>query len=241
MAGSPVEQFRIEPLVPIKLGGLDVSFTNSSLSMVIAVCVVSALLVLSVRRRALIPGRWQAAAELLYEGTASMIRDTVGNEGRKYFPFVFTLFMFLLFGNLVGLVPYAFTYTSHIIVTAALAIFVFLAVTVIGFARHGLGYLRLFLPEGTPVVAAPLLIVIEILSYLSRPFSLAMRLAINMLVGHVLLQLLASFVIALGVAGIVPIGFMGAIFLLELLVAVLQAYVFTILACIYLNDAIHMH
>ena len=183
MAGSPVEQFKIEPLVPIKLGGLDVSFTNSSLSMVIAVCVVSALLVLSVRRRALIPGRWQAAAELLYEGTASMIRDTVGNEGRKYFPFVFTLFMFLLFGNLVGLVPYAFTYTSHIIVTAALAIFVFLAVTVIGFARHGLGYLRLFLPEGTPIVAAPLLIVIEILSYLSRPFSLAMRLAINMLVG----------------------------------------------------------
>jgi F-type H+-transporting ATPase subunit a len=238
---SPVEQFRIEPLVPIKLGGLDVSFTNSSLSMVIAVLLVSALLVLSVRRRALIPGRWQSAAEMLYEATANMIRDTVGSEGRRYFPFIFTLFMFLLFGNLVGLVPFAFTYTSHIIVTVALALTVFIGVTIIGFARHGLGYLHLFLPAGTPIVAAPLLIVIEILSYLSRPFSLAMRLAINMLVGHVLLQLLGGFVIALGVIGIVPIGFMGAIFLLELLVAVLQAYVFTILCCIYLNDAIHMH
>jgi F-type H+-transporting ATPase subunit a len=241
MTASPVEQFRIEPLVPIKLGGVDASFTNSALFMVVAVLIAGALLTLSVRRRALVPGRWQSVAEMLYEGTANMIRDTVGSEGRKYFPFIFTLFMFLLFGNLIGLVPYTFTYTSHIIVTAALALTVFFGVTIIGFAKHGLGYLRLFLPEGTPIVAAPLLVVIEILSYLSRPFSLAMRLAINMLVGHVLLQLLASFVIALGVLGIVPIGFMGAIFLLELLVAVLQAYVFTILSCIYLNDAIHMH
>lgn len=241
MTVSPVEQFRIEPLVPIKLGGVDVSFTNSALFMVVAVLLISALLTLSVRRRAMVPGRWQSVAEMLYEGTANMIRDTVGSEGRKYFPFIFTLFMFLLFGNLIGLVPYTFTYTSHIIVTVALALVVFIGVTIIGFAKHGLGYLRLFLPEGTPMVAAPLLIVIEILSYFSRPFSLAMRLAINMLVGHVLLQLLASFVIALGVLGIVPIGFMGAIFLLELLVAVLQAYVFTILSCIYLNDAIHMH
>jgi len=241
MTASPVEQFRIEPLVPIKLGGLDFSFTNSALFMVVAACAASALFVLSVRRRAVIPGRWQAATEMLYEVTAGMIRDTVGSEGRRYFPFIFTLFMFLLFGNLIGLIPYTFTYTSHIIVTAALAMAVFIGVTIIGFARHGLGYLHLFLPEGTPIVAAPLLIVIEILSYFSRPFSLAMRLAINMLVGHVLLQLLAGFVIALGVLGFVPIGFMGAIFLLELLVAVLQAYVFTILSCIYLNDAIHMH
>jgi F-type H+-transporting ATPase subunit a len=241
MAASPVEQFRIETLVPIKLGGVDASFTNSSLSMVIAVLIVSALLVLSVRRRAVVPGRWQSAAEMLYEATANMIRDTVGNEGRRYFPFIFTLFMFLLFGNLLGLVPYRFTYTSHIAVTAALALTVFVGVTVIGFAKHGLHYLRLFLPEGTPIAIAPLLVAIEILSYLSRPFSLAMRLAINMLVGHVLLQLLAGFVIALGFLGFVPIGFMGAIFLLELLVAVLQAYVFTILCCIYLNDAIHMH
>ena len=238
---SPVEQFKIEPIVPIKLGGVDVSFTNSALFMVVAVLIVSALLTLSVRRRALVPGRWQSVAELMYEGTAGMIRDTVGSEGRKYFPFIFTLFMFLLFGNLIGLVPYTFTYTSHIIVTVALAMVVFIGVTVIGFAKHGLGYLRLFLPEGTPIVAAPLLVVIEILSYLSRPFSLAMRLAINMLVGHVLLQLLASFVITMGVLGIVPIGFMGAIFLLELLVAILQAYVFTVLSCIYLNDAIHLH
>ena len=238
---SPVDQFRIEPLVPIKLGSVDVSFTNSALFMVVAILIASALLTFSVRRRALVPGRWQSVAELLYEGTANMIRDTVGNEGRKYFPFIFTLFMFLLFGNLIGLVPFTFTYTSHIIVTGALALTVFIGVTIIGFAKHGLGYLRLFLPEGTPIVAAPLLVVIEIISYFSRPFSLAMRLAINMLVGHVLLQLLAGFVIALGVLGFVPIGFMGAIFLLELLVAVLQAYVFTILCCIYLNDAIHMH
>jgi len=241
MAASPVEQFRIEPLVPIKLGGVDVSFTNSALFMVVAACAVSALLILSVRRRALVPGRWQSAAEMLYEVTANMIRDTAGSEGRKYFPFIFTLFMFLLFGNLIGLIPYTFTYTSHIIVTAALAVTVFIGVTVIGFVQHGLGYLRLFLPHGTPLPVAPLLVAIEILSYLSRPFSLAMRLAINMLVGHVLLQLLAGFVIALGVFGVVPIGFMAAIFLLELLVAVLQAYVFTILSCIYLNDAIHMH
>jgi F-type H+-transporting ATPase subunit a len=238
---SPVEQFKIEPWVPIKVGGMDVSFTNSSFAMVIAVLFASAILVLSVRRRALVPGRWQSVAELLYEGTAGMIRDTVGNEGRKYFPFIFTLFMFLLFGNLLGLVPYNFTFTSHIIVTVALALVVFVGVTIIGFARHGFGYLHLFLPEGTPIVAAPLLVLIEILSYFSRPFSLAMRLAINMLVGHVLLQLLAGFVILLGVAGVVPIAFMGAIFLLELLVAILQAYVFAILSCIYLNDAIHMH
>src|SRR5579862_3332363 len=180
---SPVEQFKIEALVPIKLGNVDASFTNSSLSMVIVLVLVSALFVLSVRRRAVIPGRWQSAAEMLYEATANMIRDTVGSEGRRYFPFIFTLFMFLLFGNLVGLVPYSFTYTSHIAVTAALALTVFIGVTIIGFARHGLGYLHLFLPEGTPMVAAPLLIVIEIISYLSRPFSLAMRLAINMLVG----------------------------------------------------------
>ncbi|HEY1723451.1 MAG TPA: F0F1 ATP synthase subunit A [Magnetospirillaceae bacterium] len=241
MAVSPVEQFKIVPWIPIKVGGVDVSFTNSAFFMVVAALIVGLILTLSVRRRAMVPGRWQSVAELMYEGTANMIRDAVGSEGRRYFPFIFTLFMFLLFGNLIGLVPYTFTFTSHIIVTVALALVVFIGVTIIGFARHGFGYLHLFLPEGTPIVAAPLLIVIEILSYFSRPFSLAMRLAINMLVGHVLLQLLASFVVALGVIGIVPIGFMGAIFLLELLVAILQAYVFTILSCIYLNDAIHMH
>ncbi len=241
MAQSPVEQFRIERLLPIHLGGVDISFTNSAAVMLAAALLAAALFVLAMRNRALVPGRWQSVAEILYQGGAGMLRDTVGAEGRKYFPFVFTLFMFLLFGNLIGLIPYTFTFTSHIIVTAALAVFVFIGVTVIGFAKHGLHYLKLFLPEGTPIFVAPLLVVIEILSYLSRPFSLAMRLAINMLVGHVLLQLLAGFVIALGVFGIVPIAFMGGIFLLELLVAVLQAYVFTILSCIYLNDAIHMH
>ncbi len=241
MAVSPVEQFRIESLVPLRVGHVDFSYTNSALFMTVAVCLASALLVLSVRRRAMVPGRWQSVAELLYEGTATMIRDTVGSEGRKYFPFIFSLFVFLLFGNLIGLIPYTFTYTSHIIVTAALALTVFVGVTVIGFVRHGTHYFRMFLPEGAPKLAAPILIPIEIISYLSRPFSLSVRLAANMLVGHVLLQLLGGFVVSMGVLGILPISFMSAIFLLEFLVAALQAYVFTILSCIYLNDAIHMH
>ena len=241
MAVSPVEQFRIETLVPIKLGNLDVSFTNSAMFMVLAVILVSALFLLSVRRRAMVPGRWQSVSEMLYEVTANMVRDNAGVEGRRYFPFVFTLFLFLLCGNLIGMVPYTFTFTSHIAVTFALAIFVFIAVTIIGFARHGLHFLRMFFPHGAPLASAVILIPIELISYLSRPFSLAIRLAANMMVGHVILKLLAGFIIALGIAGILPMAFLGAITMLEFFIAVLQAYVFTILACVYLRDAIHMH
>ena len=184
---NPVEQFKIEPLIPLEIGGVDVSFTNSSLFMMVAVVLATAFLTLSVSGRALIPGRWQSMAELLYEFVANMIRDNVGSAGRKYFPFVFSLFMFVLFGNLIGMVPYTFTYTSHIIVTFGLAIIIFIAVTIIGFARHGTHYLRMFFPHGAPWPTAFILVPIELISYCSRPFSLAIRLFANMTVGHIIL------------------------------------------------------
>jgi F-type H+-transporting ATPase subunit a len=207
----------------------------------VAVVLATAFLTLSVKGRALIPGRWQSMAELMYEFVANMIRDNVGSEGRKYFPFIFSLFMFVLFGNLIGMVPYTFTYTSHIIVTFGLAIVIFLGVTVIGFARHGAGYLRMFFPHGAPLATAIILVPIELISYCSRPFSLAIRLFANMTVGHIILKVMAGFIIALGIAGIAPMAFLGGVTVLEFGIALLQAYVFTILTCIYLHDAIHMH
>ncbi len=238
---NPVEQFKIEPIVPLEIGGVNVSFTNSSLWMVVAVVLATGFLTLSVKGRALIPGRWQSMAELMYEFVANMIRDNVGSEGRKYFPFIFTLFMFVLFGNLIGMVPYTFTYTSHIAVTFGLAIVIFLGVTVIGFARHGFHYLRMFFPHGAPLATAVILVPIELISYCSRPFSLALRLFANMTVGHIILKVMAGFIIMLGIAGIAPMAFLGGITVLEFGIALLQAYVFTILTCIYLHDAIHMH
>ena len=242
---SPVEQFRIEPLVPFEIGGVNISFTNSALLMVVCVCLVTAFLTLSVRGRALIPGRWQSMAEVMYEFTANMVRDNVGSQGRNYFPFIFTLFMFTLFGDLLGMIPFSFTYTSHIIVTFGLAIVVFIGVTIIGFIQHGFGYLRMFFPHGAPLLTAPVLVPIELISYCSRPFSLAIRLFANMTVGHIILQVMAGFVISLGayyiLPGIFPMVFLGGLTVLEFGIAILQAYVFTILSCIYLHDAIHMH
>lgn len=238
---NPVEQFQIEPLVPLHIGGVNVSFTNSALLMVVSVALVTAFLTLSVRGRALVPGRWQSMAEVFYEFIGNMIRDNVGSEGRKFFPFIFSLFMFVLFGNLLGLVPYSFTYTSHIIVNFGLAATVFVGVTIIGFMRHGTHYLRMFFPHGAPILTAPILVPIELISYLSRPFSLAVRLFANMTVGHIMLKVMGGFVVALGVLGVLPFAFLGAITVLEFGIALLQAYVFTILCCIYLNDAIHMH
>ena len=238
---NPVEQFRIEPLVPLEVGGVNVSFTNSALFMVVSICLVTAFLTLSVRGRALIPGRWQSMAEVLYEFVANMIRDNVGSQGRKYFPFIFTLFMFVLFGNILGMIPYTFTYTSHIIVTFGLAIVVFIGVTIIGFMHHGFHYFRMFFPHGAPLATAVILVPIELISYCSRPFSLAIRLFANMTVGHIILKVMAGFVVALGVFGIVPMAFLGGVTVLEFGIALLQAYVFTILSCIYLHDAIHMH
>lgn len=238
---DPLHQFEIHPIIPIEVGGLDLSFTNSSLWMVIASCVVTLLLTLSMRGRALVPGRMQSIAEMLYQVVANMLRENVGNEGRRYFPFIFTLFMFLLFGNLLGLIPGSFTYTSHIIVNFALAAVIFIAVTVIGIVRHGPRFLRLFFPEGAPLWTAVILVPIELVSYLSRPVSLSVRLFANMLVGHSLMKVMAGFIILLGVFGIAPLAVLVGIIALEILVAILQAYVFTILTCIYLHDAIHLH
>ncbi|CAE7901127.1 atpB [Symbiodinium necroappetens] len=170
-----------------------------------------------------------------------MVRDNVGSEGRQYFPFIFTLFMFVLFGNLLGMIPSSFTFTSHIVVTLFMALVIFIGVTVIGFARHGAGYLRLFFPHGAPLWTAVILVPIEIISYLSRPISLSVRLFANMMAGHILIKVFAGFVLLMGIAGVVPLAALVGITALEFLVSVLQAYIFTILTCVYLHDAIHMH
>jgi len=239
---NPLEQFQIKTLVPIQLGTVDASLTNAGLFMVITVAAISLFLGLGMRQRALIPGRWQSMAELSYEFIAGMIRENVGSEGRKYFPFVFSLFMFILFANLIGLIPYAFTFTSHIAVTFAMALFVFLGVTVIAIIRHGFHFFTLFLPSGVPMVMAPILIPIEVLSYLSRPVSLSIRLFANMMAGHTMMKVFAGFIIPLGFfGGWAPLGVDVALTAFEFLVAFLQAYVFTILTCLYLNDAIHLH
>ena len=238
---SPLKQFEIQTLVPIKVGGIDISFTNSSLFMTAAVVAITLFLTLSMRRRSLVPGRWQSLAEIFYEFIAGMIRDNVGPEGRKYFPFIFTLFMFILFGNLIGLIPYGFTFTSHIIVTFGMAMAVFIGVTIIGFIKHGWRFFGLLLPQGVPWYIAPLLVPIELLSYFTRPVSLSLRLFANMTAGHTMLKVFAGFVAAIGMFGFVPLIFVAALTGLEFLIACLQAYVFTILSCIYLNDALHMH
>ncbi len=238
---SPLAQFEIKELIPIRIGDLDLSYTNSALFMTIGVVLAITLLMLGTRRGALVPGRLQSVAELSYEFIANMIRDNVGQEGRKYFPFIFTLFMFVFFGNMLGMVPYSFTYTSHIIVTFAMALVVFIGVTVVGFMKHGIRFLGFLMPTGIPVFMAPLIIPIEILSYFTRPVSLALRLFANMTAGHTMLKVFAGFVFALGVFGVVPLALVAALTGLEFIIAFLQAYVFTILTCVYLNDALHMH
>lgn len=238
---SPLTQFRIEDIVPLHIGGLDVSFTNSAAMMVAAVLVATLLLVLSGRPAAMVPGRLQSIGELAYEFVAGMVRDNCGTAGMKYFPWVFSIFMFVLFGNFLGMIPYTFTFTSHIIVTFALALMVFVTVTVVAFARHGFHFFAFFLPEGTPLAMAPMVIALEILSYFIRPVSLSIRLFANMMAGHTMLKVFGGFVIALGVFGVLPFAVNIALTLFEFLVAALQAYVFTILTCLYLKDAIEMH
>ena len=239
---SPLAQFAIEPIAQIQIGGLDASFTNSALWMVIAVAAITAFMLLGTRKQAIVPGRWQSLCEGMYDFVSGLLKENVGNEGRKYFPFVFSLFMFILFCNLFGLVPYSFTVTSHIIVTAAMALFVFFMVTIIGIARHGLHFFSYFVPKGAPIALIPVMIPIEVLSYFIRPLSLSVRLFANMVAGHVMLTVVGGFVFALGIwAGWIPLAFVTVLFGLELLIACLQAYVFTILTCIYLHDAIHLH
>ena len=238
---SPLAQFEIKTLVPLEFGGIDASFTNSSLFMVATVVVVSLFLILAMRRAALVPGRWQSMAELSYVFVANVMKDTVGSEGRKYFPFIFTVFMFILFGNLLGMLPYSFTFTSHIIVTFTIAAVIFIGVTMIALAKHKLHFFSFFMPPGVPMLLAPLLVPIEIISYLSRPISLSVRLFANMLAGHTLLKVFAGFIVSLGVFGIAPWAFVVALTGLEIVIAFLQAFVFTMLTCLYLNDALHLH
>lgn len=238
---SPLEQFQIKTIIPIHLGGIDASFTNSALFMTIGVAVATLFLTLSMRGRAIVPGRWQSMAELCYEFVANMIRSNVGAEGRRYFPFIFSLFMFILFGNMLGMIPYSFIYTSHLVVTLGMAMVVFIGTTIIGFVKHGFHFFSFFLPHGTPWYIAPLLIPIEVLSYFTRPVSLSLRLFANMTAGHTMLKVFASFVVTMGLLGVVPLLAAVALTGLEFLIAFLQAYVFTVLTCIYLNDALHMH
>jgi len=243
---NPLAQFLIKRLVPLHIGNVDISFTNSALFMVAAGAVLTVLMLAATRKAALVPGRWQSLPEMLYEFVAkNLINDNIGPEGQRYFPFIFTLFMFVLLGNLLGLIPYSFTFTSHIVVTFGLAIFIFIAVTVIGIARHGLHFFTLFVPAGVPKPLLILLVPIEVLSYCIRPLTLSIRLFANMLAGHTMLVIFAGFVAPLAtfywLPGLFPILIDVLLYFLELLVAVLQAFVFAILTCLYLNDAIHLH
>jgi F-type H+-transporting ATPase subunit a len=248
MAADPIHQFQIIDLFPVaKIGNVEIAFTNSAAFMLLAVVALTVFLVGATARGSLVPSRLQSAAELSYEFVATTVRSTAGAEGMKFFPFVFSIFMFVLTLNMFGLIPYAFTVTSHIIFTAALAITVFLTVLIYGLWRHGLHFFNLFVPKGVPVYILPLIEAIEILSFLSRPISHSVRLFANMLAGHITLKVFAGFIIlmggslgAIGWAGsVLPFAMIVVLFALETLVAFLQAYVFAILTCIYLNDAIH--
>jgi F-type H+-transporting ATPase subunit a len=244
---DPIHQFNIEKIFTIgHIGNQEIAFTNSSAYMFVSVALISLLMIGGVAGRQLVPGRFQSMAELSYEFVANTIRSSAGSEGMKFFPLVFSLFMFIMVSNMIGIIPYTFTVSSHIIVTASLALLVFFTVLVYGFYKNGLKFFKLFVPSGIPVVILPLVVLIEIISFLSRPISHSVRLFANMLAGHITLKVFASFVTMLGAMGIagwvgavLPLGLTVALTALELLVAFLQAYVFTILTCIYINDAIH--
>jgi len=246
MAG-PIQQFEIVPLFRIgEIGGYEIAFTNSAAYMLLTVFAVAGFMILGAGTRALVPGRWQSAVELVYGFVLRTLRENAGEHGMRFFPLVFSLFMFILVANLLGMLPFGFTVTSHIIVTFALAMLVFATVTLYGLFRHGFGFFRLFLPAGIPVWLAPFIVPIEIVSYLSRPISHSVRLFAVMLAGHITLKVFAGFVVSLmglGAMGtalaILPLMMTLAITALEFLMALIQAYVFTMLTCMYLNDAIH--
>ena len=254
MAGTdPIHQFNIVEIFPIGTiggadghGGIELAFTNSALFMVLTVGLIAAYLILSTSGRGLVPTRWQLVSEMLYEFVANMVRSSAGSEGMRFFPFVFSLFMFVLVGNMLGMFPYFFTITAQIIVTASLALLVIGIVIVYGVMRNGFGFLKLFVPSGVPAAILPLVVLIEIVSFISRPVSLSVRLFANMLAGHITLKVFAGFVVMMGSAGLLgwlgallPLGMTVALTALEFLVAALQAYVFAILTSMYLNDAIH--
>ncbi len=244
---NPIHQFEIQPLVPLTLGGVDISYTNSALWMSVAVILSLGLLSLGMRKKEMVPSRGQLAAEGLYKFIYGMVRDNVGEKGIRYFPFVFTVFMIVLLGNVLGMIPGSFTFTSHIAVTGILALMIFLIVTVMGFVNHGFHFLQLFCPPGVPLWIAPLLIPIEIISYLSRPVTLSLRLFINMLAGHLMVKVIAGFSVMMIGAGMIgmlgsigPMLFNVLLIGFETFVAFVQAYVFALLTCIYLRDTVEM-
>ena len=243
MASNPMQQFTVHKIGPeINIAGVDLSFTNASLFMVISASLILLFLFLGSKEKKIIPSKVQLIAEMFYTFVAKMISDTAGSKAKPFFPFIFSLFMFVLFCNMIGMLPYSFTVTSHIIVTLIMALFIFIAVTIIGFIKHGIKYLTIFIPSGVPAVLLPLIAVIEVISYLSRPVSLSVRLFANMMAGHTMLKVFGSFVVSLGIlGGWLPLSFSVALTGLEILVAFLQAYVFAILTCIYLNDALNLH
>ena len=245
---SPVEQFTIKALLHLELLGYDVSFTNSALFMILAVLVSTVYLTMAMRKREMVPGRLQASAEMLYEFVSGMVRSNAGSEGRPYFPFIFTLFIFLLFGNMLGLIPYSYTFTSQIVVTFVMAAIVFVGVTLVALIKHGMHFFSFFVPPGAPKALIPFLIIIEVISYFVRPVSLSVRLFANMLAGHTMLKVFAGLAVMITSAGgvamagtVLPFHALIGLTGLEVLVAGLQAYVFTILTCMYLNDALHLH
>ncbi|MEM8833145.1 MAG: F0F1 ATP synthase subunit A [Pseudomonadota bacterium] len=244
---NPIKQFEINPLIELNAGNIDISYTNSSLWMTIAVVLSTVMLSIAMRHKAMVPGRMQAFAEMMYGFVANMIRENIGTKGRQYFPLIFTLFIVVLLGNMLGMIPYSFTYTSHILVTAALAFFIFFIVLLIGIFKHGFHFFSLFLPLGVPMWLMPLIIPIEIMSFLIRPVTLSVRLFANMIAGHIMLKVFAGFSVSmfaaggfLTIAGIGPMLFNSVLIGFEILIAFLQAYVFAILSCIYLKDTVEI-
>lgn len=240
---GPIEQFEIKPVVSLpKVDGIDLSFTNSSLFMALGVVVCSAFFIIAMRKRNLIPTKLQSVAEIVYELITGMINEMVGSEGRKYVPFIFTLFMFVVLGNLLGLLPYSFTYTSHFAAVGSLSVFAILVTVFAGLKKRGLNWFTNFFPSGTPIAIAPILVPIEIISFCSKPFSLTVRLTVNMMVGHIMLKVIAGFIYDLSFwGGWLPLAFISLLTVFEMGIAVLQAYIYTILTCVYLNDALHAH
>jgi len=243
MSTNPMHQFIVYRIGPeISLGNIDISFTNASLFMIISALAIISVFFVGTKRKTIVPTKIQLLTELSYTFVSKMISDTAGSKAKPYFPFIFSLFMFVLFCNMLGMLPYSFTVTSHIIVTFALAAIIFIGVTIIGFVNHGVGYLKLFIPSGVPVVLLPIIVIIEMISYLARPVSLSVRLFANMMAGHTMLKVFGGFVISLGIiGGWLPLSFTVALTGLEILIAFLQAYVFAILTCIYLNDALNLN
>ena len=239
LAIDPMGQFNIVSLFG---GEVDTfTFTNSTLWMAFVVLAASSLFIFGSQGRALVPTRLQSVTELVYEFIHNLVKDTAGTEGLKYFPYIFTLFVFIVFSNTLGLIPYSFTVTSHFAVTVVLALMVFITVTVIGFMKHGLGFINFFIPHDAPLALKPVLFVIELISYFVRPVSHSVRLGASMLAGHAVMKVFAGFVYPMSIGGVLPLAAMVGIYGLEVLVALVQAYIFTILTCIYLNDALHMH